>query len=122
MAITDSLSSLSLPPRCCSTTNRRNRAMRSFREKPGLASTRSSCRRAAYTSDSATGIVLRGYLLFSALCKRMKPSSNLFGLVLAAWQAHRVLMRIRPLLVWVLSCLLLGTAALGQVAPQQYVS
>ena len=36
----DSLISLSLPSRCCSTTNRRNRAIRSSWEKPALASTR----------------------------------------------------------------------------------
>ena len=68
--------------------------MRSFREKPELASTRSSCRRAACTSDSAVGIVFRAYLLFSALCKCMKHPSNMPGLVLTAWPAHRVLMRI----------------------------
>src|SRR5579872_2119813 len=64
MAITDSLSSLSLPSRCCSTTNRRNRAMRSFREKPALASTRSSCCRAPCMPDSVGGICFELTLAF----------------------------------------------------------
>src|SRR5712691_168504 len=89
MAMTDSLISPSLLSKCCSTTNRRNRPNRSLREKPGLASTRSSCRRAAWTSDSPVGTMFGGYLLFSAPCKCMKPPSNTPGLVLTAWRAHR---------------------------------
>ena len=74
-AITDSLIWSSLPSRCRSTRNLRKRLIRSFRTKPGLASTRSSCRRAASGSVSPVCMV-PVCLPFSAACNVLNMFST----------------------------------------------
>ena len=64
-AITDSLRWLSLPSRCRSVRNLRNRLIRSFRRNPGLARTRSNCRRAPVGSVGAMGMDSSIHLVFS---------------------------------------------------------
>src|SRR5450755_225080 len=64
-AITDSLSWLSLPSSRRSARNLRKRLIRSFRRNPGLARTRSNCRRAPSGSVGAMGTAPSIHLVFS---------------------------------------------------------
>src|ERR1700728_620550 len=93
-AITDSLSWLSLPSRCRSARNLRNRLMRSLRRNPGLARTRSNCRRAPSVSVGAMGTAPSIHLVFSDVQMyetRFQPVRTCsFSPLGASWEPDRV--------------------------------
>src|SRR5215471_18117690 len=81
MAMTDSFSSLSLPARRCSTTNRRNRDSRPFRENTALDSIRSNCSRTARSSSSPRSIPCHDTFVFSRLQYVLNVLSTPFPLL-----------------------------------------